>query len=94
MGGKPPKMDGENFMENPMNKWMIWGYYYFWVDTHIYIYPIYLGYLKDAYNLVPPRCSMMFLETGLRGTQNLDKWFFSSNIAGNFTNHFLPNLVT
>ena len=21
----PPKMDGENFMENPMNKWMIWG---------------------------------------------------------------------
>ncbi len=20
-----PKMDGENFMENPMNKWMIWG---------------------------------------------------------------------
>ena len=23
-------MDGENFMENPMNKWMIWGYHYFW----------------------------------------------------------------
>ena len=23
--GKHPKMDGENFMENPMNKWMIWG---------------------------------------------------------------------
>ena len=21
----PLKMDGENFMENPMNKWMIWG---------------------------------------------------------------------
>ena len=21
----PPKMDGEKFMENPMNKWMIWG---------------------------------------------------------------------
>ncbi len=24
-GFYPPKMDGENFMENPMNKWMIWG---------------------------------------------------------------------
>ena len=23
--GKTPKMDGKNFMENPMNKWMIWG---------------------------------------------------------------------
>ena len=23
--GFSPKMDGENFMENPMNKWMIWG---------------------------------------------------------------------
>ena len=21
----PTKMDGEHFMENPMNKWMIWG---------------------------------------------------------------------
>ena len=25
LGFLPPKMDGENFMENPMNKWMIWG---------------------------------------------------------------------
>ena len=25
------------FMENPMNKWMIWGVFpYFWVDTHMY----------------------------------------------------------
>ena len=24
--GKPPKMDGEKFMEKPMNKWTIWGY--------------------------------------------------------------------
>ena len=24
-GGKKTKMDGEHFMENPMNKWMIWG---------------------------------------------------------------------
>ena len=23
--GRALKMDGENFMENPMNKWMIWG---------------------------------------------------------------------
>ena len=22
-------------MEDPMNKWMIWGCPYFWVDTHI-----------------------------------------------------------
>ena len=30
-GFYPPKMDGEKFiMENPMNKWMIWGYHYFW----------------------------------------------------------------
>ncbi len=27
-------MDGENFMENPMNKWMIWGYHYFWKHPH------------------------------------------------------------
>ena len=24
-GCKTPKMDGENFMENPMNKWDDWG---------------------------------------------------------------------
>ena len=31
-----PKMDGENFMENPMNKWMIWGFsHYFWRATHM-----------------------------------------------------------
>ena len=30
-------MDGENFMENPMNKWMIWGVktHYFRVSIHI-----------------------------------------------------------
>ena len=35
----PPKMDGENFMENhPMNKWMIWGAHpYFWKHPYIYI---------------------------------------------------------
>ena len=27
--GKKPKMDGF-IMENPMNKWMIWGYHFFW----------------------------------------------------------------
>ena len=26
------KMDGENFMEHPMNKWMIWG-----------VFPLFLG---------------------------------------------------
>ena len=25
----PPKMDGENNGSNPMNKWMIWGFYFF-----------------------------------------------------------------
>ena len=34
---KPPKMDGVYFMENPMNKWMIWGYQYFWKHPYIYI---------------------------------------------------------
>ena len=25
-------------MENPMNKWMIWGVFpYFWVDTHVFL---------------------------------------------------------
>ena len=34
-----PKMDGENVMENPMNKWMIWGVnsHYFWRATHMLI---------------------------------------------------------
>ena len=35
IGGKPPKMDGENFMENPMNKWMIWGFSHIFGHTHI-----------------------------------------------------------
>ena len=34
-----PKMDGENFMENPMNKWMIWEETpgNFWFNTHIIV---------------------------------------------------------
>ena len=35
IGGKPSKMDGENFMENPIFKWMIWEYHYFWFNTHL-----------------------------------------------------------
>ena len=37
IGGKIPKMDGENNgkPENPMNKWMIWGYHYFWKHPYI-----------------------------------------------------------
>ena len=36
-GKNRPKMDGENFMENPMNKWMIWVVktHYFWRATHV-----------------------------------------------------------
>ena len=29
IGGKTPKWMVK-IMENPMNKWMIWGYHYFW----------------------------------------------------------------
>ena len=29
-GWNTPKMDGENFMENPIKHGMIWGYHYFW----------------------------------------------------------------
>ena len=38
-GFYPPKMDGENFMENPMNKWMILGGGPpLFLETPIYIY--------------------------------------------------------
>ena len=29
-------MDGENNGLNPMNKWMIWGYHYFWFNTQMH----------------------------------------------------------
>ncbi len=36
--GKPPKWMVK-IMENPMNKWMIWGFsHYFWISTHIHPY--------------------------------------------------------
>ena len=36
IGGKPPKMDGENNGQNPMKKLMIWGFSpYFWFNTHM-----------------------------------------------------------
>ena len=35
--GETPKMDGL-YMENPMNKWMIRGYHYFWKHTYTSIY--------------------------------------------------------
>ena len=34
--GNTPKMDGL-FHGNPMNKWMIWGYHYFWKHPYILI---------------------------------------------------------
>ena len=34
IGGKPPKWM-VYFMENPMNKWMIWEYHYFWKHPYI-----------------------------------------------------------
>ena len=34
-------------MENPMNKWMIWGYHYFWKHPYVYIYTyIYIYILR------------------------------------------------
>ncbi len=32
-GGKPPKTDGEKFMENPMNKWDDWGGFPIFLET-------------------------------------------------------------
>ena len=37
IGCLPPKMDGENNGSNPIKHGMIWGYPYFWVDTHIMV---------------------------------------------------------
>ena len=34
-------MDGENFMENPINKWMIWGENPLFLVQHQYL-PIYI----------------------------------------------------
>ena len=32
-------MDGENFMENPMKKWMIWRVFpYFWFNTQLFLF--------------------------------------------------------
>ncbi len=45
-GFKPPKMDGENFMENPMNKWMIWGYHCFWKHPYRGFTQLYRDYNK------------------------------------------------
>ena len=30
-----PKWMVKIMVPNPMNTWMIWGYHYFWVDTHM-----------------------------------------------------------
>ena len=38
-GFKTPKMDGEFFMENPMYKWMILGYHYFWKHPYRGLFP-------------------------------------------------------
>ncbi len=40
MGGKPPKWMVK-IMENPMNKWMIWGYPYFWKHPIGHLPPIF-----------------------------------------------------
>ena len=42
-------MDGENFMENPINKWMIWGENPLFLVQHQYL-PIYI-YIVEFYQI-------------------------------------------
>ena len=42
--------NGWFIMENPMNKWMIWGAHpYFWKHHNIYIYIIYIYIYNNLY---------------------------------------------
>ena len=45
-------------MENPMNKWMIWGYHYFWKHPYMYIN-----------RLLPPRSFWRIVMTLHNGNQ-------------------------
>ncbi len=56
IGGKPPKMDGENFMENPMNKWMEFG------GTITPIFLVLPTHLKQITNLNHLRVTLGFWE--------------------------------
>ena len=45
-----PKMDGENH-GNPYQKWMIWGYPYFWKHPFVFFVFFFPRHLKDISNL-------------------------------------------
>ena len=51
-------------LENPMNKWMIWGFsHYFWVDTHMYFCSCYAAIQSSPYSksLMPsPESQVVF----------------------------------
>ena len=48
IGGKPPKWMVK-IKENPMNKWMIWGYHCFWKHPYRYIYICVYIYVQIQY---------------------------------------------
>ena len=65
IGGTPPKCMVYN-MENPMNKWMTWGYHYFW---------------KHPYKLLEFVLSRMFVKSLYKSLDILSKFrltFFCS----------------
>ncbi len=60
------------FMENPMNKWMIWGYRHFW--KHPYLYPPEIWVFKRCWKN-PTRLQNLFWKE----PQNPKTIFFSIN---------------
>ena len=64
IGGKPPKWMVK-IMENPMNKWMIWGYHYFWKHPYYILYIILVGVcFEDLSAQKLPKFVDMFLIRG------------------------------
>ena len=61
IGGKPPKWMVK-IMENPMNKWMIWGFSHIFGNAHIVTFMALLSgkcqrssrFFLDTANLPPP----------------------------------------
>ena len=44
IGGFSPKMDGLYIVENPMNKWMIWGLSHIFGNTQVFLTSVLLGH--------------------------------------------------
>ena len=74
-GGKPPKTDGENFMEDPMNKWDALGgknppHPYFWFNTQKTAKqnPRLLDLKRGVHSQLPaPRLRAQTVHSGLGG---------------------------